>query len=364
MKIGIFTFHCAINYGAVLQSYCLQEYLKSLGHDVYILNYKPEYLTKPYRNFIHIAQQGETFKQKNKKLIREMLISVIRAKRKSKFHQFIKRRLRLANFQTAQTMNFDLLVFGSDQIWNPKITNGYDKVYFGELPECKSCRKVSYAASIGSVKNIEYPNVFHQLLTSFSRISVREESLKKYINDNFNLDAQVTLDPVLLVDPIVLTNIADRRSIPETAYVLLFTLRNDEQVKAYALKTANAMQLPLVHIVSDAESLFDSSLRQSLSPESLLGYIINASFVISSSFHGIAISIALQKQFYAIKTSPNITERIQQLLLSLGLESRLKNIDECLSNDTINFTTISKALINLRRESEQFIITSTNPDYI
>ena len=30
MKIGILTFHCAHNYGAVLQAFCLQEKLKSL----------------------------------------------------------------------------------------------------------------------------------------------------------------------------------------------------------------------------------------------------------------------------------------------------------------------------------------------
>ena len=28
MKIGILTFHCAHNYGAVLQAFCLQEKLK------------------------------------------------------------------------------------------------------------------------------------------------------------------------------------------------------------------------------------------------------------------------------------------------------------------------------------------------
>ena len=44
MKIGILTFHCAHNYGAVLQCYALQEYLKHLGHDVYVINYRPSYL--------------------------------------------------------------------------------------------------------------------------------------------------------------------------------------------------------------------------------------------------------------------------------------------------------------------------------
>ena len=48
MKIGILTFHCAHNYGAVLQAYAIQEQLKLMGFDVEIINYRPIYLLRPY----------------------------------------------------------------------------------------------------------------------------------------------------------------------------------------------------------------------------------------------------------------------------------------------------------------------------
>lgn len=51
MKIGILTFHCANNYGAVLQAYALQEYLRKDRHDAYIINYCPQYITSYYRAF-------------------------------------------------------------------------------------------------------------------------------------------------------------------------------------------------------------------------------------------------------------------------------------------------------------------------
>ena len=51
MKIGILTFHCAHNYGAVLQCYAMQEFLRSQGHDVEIINYRPNYLLEPYKIF-------------------------------------------------------------------------------------------------------------------------------------------------------------------------------------------------------------------------------------------------------------------------------------------------------------------------
>ena len=42
MKIGILTYHFAINYGAVLQCYALQQYLRSKGHYVEVINFVPK----------------------------------------------------------------------------------------------------------------------------------------------------------------------------------------------------------------------------------------------------------------------------------------------------------------------------------
>lgn len=42
MKIGILNFHRALNYGAVLQCYGLQETLTALGHEVSVIDYNEE----------------------------------------------------------------------------------------------------------------------------------------------------------------------------------------------------------------------------------------------------------------------------------------------------------------------------------
>ena len=46
MKIGILTYHRAHNYGALLQAYALQTYLRGLGHEVEIIDYWPDYLAE------------------------------------------------------------------------------------------------------------------------------------------------------------------------------------------------------------------------------------------------------------------------------------------------------------------------------
>lgn len=50
MKVGILTFHHTANYGAVLQSLALSRYIKSLGHDVEIIDYRPEEAEKVHWN--------------------------------------------------------------------------------------------------------------------------------------------------------------------------------------------------------------------------------------------------------------------------------------------------------------------------
>ena len=47
-RIGILTFHRAHNYGAVLQCFALQEFLRSLGHDAYVIDYNNHDLWEGY----------------------------------------------------------------------------------------------------------------------------------------------------------------------------------------------------------------------------------------------------------------------------------------------------------------------------
>lgn len=51
MKVGILTFYSAHNYGAVLQAYATQEFLKKMGHTAIIVNDNPSFLNL---SLIHI----------------------------------------------------------------------------------------------------------------------------------------------------------------------------------------------------------------------------------------------------------------------------------------------------------------------
>lgn len=77
MNIGILTYHNAINYGAVLQAYALQEVIKrKLSPNVQFINYKCPGVEKQY-NFVN-ANEASSIKG----FILGNLTAVLRRKRK------------------------------------------------------------------------------------------------------------------------------------------------------------------------------------------------------------------------------------------------------------------------------------------
>lgn len=60
---------------------------------------------------------------------------------------------------------------------------------------------------------------------------------------------------------------------------------------------------------------------QDFGPIDLLSLINNAEYVITTSFHAVAFSLILEKQFYAIKTA--FSNRIENILQCMNIENRL-----------------------------------------
>ena len=147
MRIGILTFHCAHNYGAMLQCYALQEYLKGRGDEVYVIDYRPDYLTHPYKKHKLSHWLSKDPLRTLKRLLSEPFLLKKRGKRWDGFDNFMRMKLNLYPYDmSSDYSNFDWLLFGSDQIWSSRLTGGrFDPVFFGQGV---NCRKATYAASM------------------------------------------------------------------------------------------------------------------------------------------------------------------------------------------------------------------------
>lgn len=356
MKIGILTFHCAINYGAVLQAYGLQETLKSMGHEVYIIDYRPEYLKRPYRLFFPEVVKGHGILGNIRFFIRELLALPIRYKRRCAFNRFIEKYLHLTNLDIQSEDNdFDCFVFGSDQIWNPQITEG-DPVFFGDAPCFKGKKIFTYAASAGSVAALKEIDV-EQLkgwLSKFSALSVREKSLSHYLSEELQLENHLVLDPVLLAGKEVFQQIALCKNT-EKPYLLFFSLWKNDEALHIAKEKAVLEGLELVEMYSMVESVKDRKILQCLTPNQFIGLFKGASYVVSTSFHGTAFSILFHKPFICVGHDFG-KSRFYSLLDMVGLQDRLVDVayPKELDYTDINWDSVDIILSKKRNESFSF----------
>ena len=355
MKIGIFTFHCAGNYGAVLQAYGLQEFLRSLGHDAWIVDYAPEYISREYRVFTRVAGLSAS-----KNFLRSCLIAPTRWRRNRLFRRFRHDHLRLARIDLAESHNdFDAFVFGSDQIWSPVITEGGDPVYFGLFPAARGKRLVAYAASMGSVRHMSGPlsALFRKGLARFSALSVREKPLADCLARDFKFHASLACDPVFLAGREVFDRIATRPAVSRP-YLLLFLLVGDARAVDYAHRMAARLGLDVINLATCAYEVLRHSGQRTVGPEHFLGYLKHASFVLTSSFHGTALSLLFGREFQTVKRDERTNERVLSLLQSLGMEDHLIDPAGELSETHVDYSAVSERLARLRQASRDFLAQS------
>ena len=352
MKIGILTFHCSYNFGAVLQCYALQEYLKSLGHDVKILNYRPGYLTAkvPKINFKYLLKHPlSAFSY----IVRQY---PLQKSRYGKFLEFENKYYQLTknlytNDDIEECVNeFDVIVFGSDQIWCEKF-NKKDSVWYGKFRHNGNVKFISYAASAGDVIFSDMGEDLMKIaVEEFKAISVREKKLADYIKKK----TEIVLDPTLMVPERIYENwfipiIKDR-------YILVRQARKDSYIYAIARDIAAQLNAKVITADVHKNSFLDSDRVVACSPSEFVSLVRNALCVISNSFHGIAIALATKVPFYATRLYDGGDERILNLLGLLDLTDRVVEKGVKPEFEEIDYKSVTEKLDVLRKNSQQFLI--------
>lgn len=155
---------------------------------------------------------------------------MIKHKQIIKFDKFIANNLNLTEEITERNdlikliKDFDLIVVGSDQVWNYDITKNYLEDY---LLTGINCNKISYAASIGKNEiNNEVRTLFERSLKDFDCISLREKSSKDCLNEIYNNDYKICVDPVFLLNKGWWENFARRSNYQnyKSEFILIYML--------------------------------------------------------------------------------------------------------------------------------------------
>lgn len=345
-KIGILTFHIAHNYGAQLQCFALQEYLKIMGHEVEIVDYRPQWLQKKSRWFV-----SSRLKCRNPiNLLKELLRLPKRRAKARHYEDFISSNLQLSD--GVDTAKYDLVFVGSDQVWSLKLTRGYDPYYWGDKPGSFA----SYAVSMGGVDFSEIElDLIKDKLKNFNYISLRERVSIDIIQKLTDKEVFHVLDPTLLLD----SKVYDQIVVPERKmkpYLLFYDVMNLPAQKIYVKELAEKMNLELKIMSSFVQNCNDSYCAMA-GPGEFLSLFRGASFIVSASFHGTIFSLIYKRPFCAIKSNLPTDVRVVSLLEGLGLEEKAIFAGEQVSVDAIDWADVDRRLEQQRVCSKEYLDT-------
>ena len=358
MKIKTITCHDVYNVGASLQAYALVKYLRNLGHQAEIIDYKPLYLQ-------HYQLTGVASPQYDKPVLREIYqliklpgrIAARKSRRKKNFDIFTEKYLPITSKTytsidelKANTPEADIYIAGSDQIWNPLFQNGKDPSFFLQFAP-NSSKRISYAASFAvDDLAVEDSERMRGWLKSLNAISVREKSGVQLLS-KMGLHGVQVCDPVFLLERTVWEKLAICPK--EKKYLLVYDFDNNPEIRKIASELAKKRDLRIISVfpMEGADGIY-----KDMGPLEFVGTVLNADTVLSNSFHATAFSLMFQKDFFVVNRKENINTRMQDLLESVGLSARLircsDNIDYITAAEWKN---VEQLLVKIIEKSKQFL---------
>lgn len=366
-RIGIITILKVNNYGAELQAYATQKVLQLMGYDAEIVDYLF------YKNPRHkrTKMSAPTVKLPLKKRLAERLLPLIsRWKlrnygkeeriRTAKFNQFHEDNTRLSvcydslDKLKSSELDYDVLLTGSDQVWNPGTYSNLDPylLRFGN----EKIKRVAYASSFGvtSVPE-EMKQYYKDALSAYDAIGVREDKAVDLVKNLCGKEAKLVLDPTLLLDKEQWMKVAKETYIPAEPYILIYELSNIPYIKKVAQHISRQTGMPIVRVCKDA---LQEDKEQNIinvidaGPAEFIYLIEKAAWVVTNSFHGTAFSLNFGKQFYTVIPKGKSNNSRQKSILKLtGCEDRMLIEDADFPEIKLFDTTAMTTVLNKERQN-------------
>lgn len=356
--LGIITFNRASNYGAILQAYAMKCVCENLGYEVHVVNYikgiKDDDPT-PIKDFL----EANSKKRAAVKLVRNSLSYIWDKQRWREFVSFRNKYLSESKIceskEELEALGYDAFVVGSDQIWNYNITgNAFDPVYFGDFGKDATC--VLYAASSHDTpfpldKELEFKEL---LSNTKAEIGIREQKLADYVGSLTGVKYPVVLDPTLLAGREIMESIVDDEALKKP-YILMYQI-DANPASDISVKTLEARFGCDVYTMTVQRIGSFHGRKGIAGPERFLTLLKNADFLVTNSFHGIALSLLFEKQFYVYENN-GVMSRIDGLLETLGLDNRkVKMVADIDLENQIDYVSVTERLNTLRQDSLSYLI--------
>lgn len=330
MKIGILTFHKAYNYGACLQAYALQKAVEAYGCDVEII----DYITDSQKDYTALY----TKRNGPKSIIKNILLLPFHKKRKLRYKRFNlfydeEYCVSASSFAFPDELKkiqdyYDKYITGSDQIWNPTKKAEVSPVYFLSFV-LNNKKKIAYAPSIGCSEEKDLAP-FVKYIEEFHHISCREQRGSQILENLLHEKVPVVIDPTLLIDRQTYFDLIDKKTekpVRTGPYLFYYSLNGFDKRREnleILFHLSQRFHLKIISLTPEwpiqtkgIEPVLDAG------PAEFLSLIKHAALVCTTSFHGTALSIALERPFYVLEAYSGNDDRKRSLLHFLNLEDRI-----------------------------------------
>lgn len=354
MRIGIINFHGSYNYGSVLLTYALQRKIEEKGHEVKIINYLSFKQRKQYN--LPIIVSRNPIKRFIEKLFWIPYIKGMKLKYK-KFNSFRENYLNMTkeyyDFDELKSLDssFDIIISGSDQIWN---LGCYDFSWAYYLTFTNEVKKVAYAPSIGpgiNRLNAENKIMVINALKDYQYISVRDSNTQHFVESLIKIKPEIILDPTMLLTKEEWSYLSGNTPIIQGKYIFYYDPFDHKE--GFKLAQEYGKEKGIKVISSNVYQAFYqplSSFKHKLDcgPIEFLNLIKFADICIGRSFHLAVFCILFHKKFIIV--NGEFDERVKELY-------RMFEIKNYENNKLITLDTkkIDSTLTNKRIESNKYL---------
>lgn len=375
MKVAILTQPLDTNYGALMQAYAVQKTIRDMGYEAITLNidrknYKTPWVRQFYLFFASLfyVVLGKLDKKqifwplnhndKNNEIIKKMplkyMTKVMQISPEIRTDEELKK--------YCYDQSFDAYVVGSDQVWRPKYCANLGWFFLNFLDPKQSVLRIAFSASFGTSEweySEEQADMCKPLAQLFDAISVRESSGVDLCK-KLGVNAIQTVDPTMLLTPAdysIFTDL-DKTIVPSFKNRVFTYILDPNKKKDEIINTVSKyLALPVVEMTAyyklpSPYSSVKDAIKNAPAPVSqwIKGFQ-ESSFVITDSFHGTVFSILYHKPFIVIGNKKRGLARVETLLKTFGLESRLMEYyNSNIIDASINWNHVDIILKNKRLE--------------
>lgn len=367
MKIGIITLSASYNCGSMLQSYALKEILKKYG-DVEIINFSSIASHRIYDLIPHSPIKKLKIFLKRRELLKELKHEISAYTSFQRNYLGINGKEYFTNELNRITNKYDVVVAGSDQVWNVDMED-FDEAFLCNWTQSK---KIAYAPSLGGhdIRESKKSQQYISYIKDFDFISVRETVGKQCLDEILNDDVTKVLDPTLVYDTEKWREMAGPSTI-KGEYIFFYSWAYYyDDLRDIVKKRAKELNLPVY--VIDAHKWKDHSYKEDgfilcneAGPLAFLNLMANAKECYVESFHGMLFAYMFKRNFWLLDTHENYNEldaRLKELVEFVNAKDRIVtrfNYDKTDFHSVINYSE-NKYLDQMKTISMDFLSGAFN----